>query len=54
MNNEDQLKATTLVMKCKNCGYSTVQSEVDQNEGNCPNCNKNFQPLSISLSGIMN
>ncbi len=54
MNNEDQLKATTLVMKCKNCGYPTVQSEVEQNEGNCPNCNIKFQPISISMLDLIN
>ncbi|MFC1869124.1 hypothetical protein ACFL0H_13480 [Thermodesulfobacteriota bacterium] len=43
MNNDGQFRITEVVMKCENCGKPTVQSEVDENEGNCPNCNKIFQ-----------
>jgi predicted Zn-ribbon and HTH transcriptional regulator len=48
MNNEDQLKATAVVMKCKNCGYPTIQSEINEKGGNCPNCNRKFTPLNES------
>jgi len=44
MNDDQQFQATEVVMQCKNCGHPTVQSEVDENEGNCPNCNEKFQP----------
>jgi rubrerythrin len=50
MDNEDQLNTTAVVIKCKTCGYPTVQSEVDENGGNCPNCKEKFQPSSKSSS----
>jgi transcription initiation factor IIE alpha subunit len=35
-------------MRCKNCNYRVIQSEVEKNEGNCPNCNEKFHPLDES------
>ena len=43
MNDDEQYLTTDVVVKCKNCGKVTVQSEVIKNEGNCPDCNKKFQ-----------
>jgi rubrerythrin len=48
MNNEEQLSVTAKVMRCKNCNYRVIQSEVEKNEGNCPNCNEKFHPLDES------
>ncbi|MFC1534848.1 hypothetical protein ACFL7M_15960 [Thermodesulfobacteriota bacterium] len=43
MNDDEQFRSTEVVMKCKSCGNPTVQSEVDENKGNCPNCNEKFE-----------
>jgi len=44
MDDEDKFRATEELMKCKNCGERVIQSEIDENKGNCPNCNEKFQP----------
>jgi rubredoxin len=36
---------TQIMMRCKNCGYRAVQSEIDENGGICPGCGEEFQPL---------
>ncbi len=48
MNEKRKSTQTQIMMKCKNCGYRVFQSEVDENEGNCPNCDEKFQPLEES------
>ena len=48
MNDKKKSSDTQIMMRCKNCGYRVVQLEVDENEGNCPSCNKKFQPLDES------
>ncbi len=48
MNDKKVTKDTQIMMQCKNCGYRVIQSEIDENEGNCPNCNEEFQPLDES------
>jgi hypothetical protein len=45
MNSDDQLKDTERVMMCDGCGHPVTQSEVDENGGNCINCNENFHPF---------
>jgi rubredoxin len=36
---------TQIMMKCKSCGYRATQSEIDENDGICPGCDEEFQPL---------
>lgn len=43
MDDKEQFSATEVVMKCKNCGHLTIKSEIDANEGRCPNCKEKFQ-----------
>ncbi len=45
MSDKKKAEPTQIMMICKNCGYRAMQSEIDENEGNCPNCNKRFEPL---------
>ena len=49
-NDPEQFSATEVVMKCKNCGHPTIQSEIDENDGKCPNCNEKFQTPDESSS----
>jgi rubrerythrin len=34
------------MMVCANCGFPVVQTEVVENYGNCPNCDKEFKPFN--------
>jgi rubrerythrin len=47
-NYSEKFNKTEEVMICKNCGHPVIQSEVDGNEGNCPNCDKKFQPFDVT------
>ena len=46
MDNEDKLNITEKVMMCDNCGYPVIQSEVNENSGNCPNCQEKFEAFN--------
>ena len=48
MNDNEQYNKSEEVMTCDNCGSPVVQSEVDDNEGKCPNCKEVFQPFNCS------
>lgn len=45
MESGDQLKKSKRVMICDNCGHPVIQPEVDENGGNCINCEEKFQPF---------
>jgi len=45
MDEKRKLAETQIMMKCKNCGYRVIQSEIDENDGICPSCDEEFQPL---------
>ena len=48
MENGSKLNKTEKVMMCDNCGAPVIQSEVDENNGKCPNCNEIFKPSNKS------
>lgn len=48
MNDKEKSGDTQLMMKCENCGYRAIQSEVDENEGKCPSCKEKFHPIDES------
>ena len=48
MDNDDQLKMTEKIVMCDKCGCPTIQSEVDENDGDCLNCNEKFEPSNQS------
>ena len=48
MNDKQKSSETQIMMKCDKCGYLVVQSEVDENDGNCPSCEEEFHPLEES------
>lgn len=40
---------TERVVMCDNCGHPVMKSEVDGNNGSCPNCNEIFHPFEYSF-----
>ena len=54
MDSKDQLRAKEKVLMCDNCGHPVTKSEVDENEGNCINCNEKFHPFKNSSEWIYN
>ena len=48
MNDMKKSGDTQIMMRCGNCGYRAIQSEVDENEGKCPSCDEKFQPQEDS------
>jgi len=48
MNDEKKSSGTQIMMQCSNCGYRALQSEIDENEGNCPVCSEEFKPQDES------
>ena len=44
MEKGSKLNTTEKVMMCENCGTPVIQSEINENNGKCPNCSEIFKP----------
>ena len=45
MNDEKISTGTQIMMECENCGYRALESDIDENGGNCPGCKEEFKPV---------
>jgi predicted Zn-ribbon and HTH transcriptional regulator len=53
MNEKQKSTETQILMRCENCGYRAVQSEINENKGYCPGCKQIFQDKKdLNWSGI--
>ena len=48
MDSGDQFENAEKLVVCRNCGHPVIQSDVDENGGECTYCNKKFEPFNIS------